>query len=301
MIKKERALAAKGLPTPHVLDAPTQRKLRRLEAIIEEMGSLLVAFSGGVDSTLLLKVTSDVLSKRAAAITATSPTYPAHELIEAKRLAREFGVRHIIVDSREIELPGFSGNTPERCYYCKDELFRIAWQEAKALGIGHVAHGANADDLKDYRPGATAAVEQKVRSPLQEAGLGKAEIRAISRGLGLSTWDKPALACLSSRFPYGTGITEERLKKVALAEETMRGLGFREFRVRYYGDTVRIETALGEMDRLIEEETRGKIVASMKNLGFIYITMDLEGYRTGSMNEVLGKDPSDESQRNEGA
>ncbi|MBI5344353.1 MAG: ATP-dependent sacrificial sulfur transferase LarE [Deltaproteobacteria bacterium] len=267
--------------------AHEKRKL--LNEILGKMDSLLVAFSGGVDSTFLLKAAAIALQGRVVAMTATSPTYPEREFKEASALANQIGVRHVIVESNELEIPNFSDNTDKRCYYCKHALFEIALENARSLGLTAAADGSNADDMKDYRPGRTAASELGIRSPLQEAGLTKNEIRILSREMGLPTWNKPSFACLSSRFPYGTEITEERLGKVGRGEDLLFGLGFRQFRVRYHGDTVRIEVAPMELPAFLDNGLRLKAVEGFKEIGFTYVTLDLQGYRTGSMNEVLKK------------
>ena len=259
-------------------------KYERLQAILREMGSVLVAFSGGVDSTFLLRVAHDLLGEGAVALTATSPTYPQGEFREAQELAGSIGARQIVVDSNELEIPGFSANPRDRCYHCKKELFQLCLERAAALGLACVADGSNQDDLGDYRPGRRAVAELGVRSPLLEAGLTKAEIRELSRELGLPTWEKQAFACLSSRFPYGTEITADRLAMVERCEESLKARGFRVYRVRYHGDTARIELDPAELPRLLQPELRSEIVGEFKRAGFKYVALDLEGYRTGSMN-----------------
>lgn len=266
-----------------------QEKLTQLKNNLAAMESALVAFSGGVDSTFLLRVARDVLGpERVVALTATSPTYPQHEFEESRRLAGELGVRQVVVESNELEIPGFAENAPERCYHCKHELFSLCLQRAGDLGFREVLDGSNRDDLQDYRPGRKAGEELKVRSPLVEAGLDKEDIRVLSRELGLPTWDKQPFACLSSRFPYGTTITAERLVQIDRCELFLREKGFRNYRVRYHGEIARIEVAPDEIGRLLDERLRKDVSAAFKEAGFTYVSLDLEGYRTGSMNEVLG-------------
>jgi len=264
------------------------RKRQALETLIDSFDSMLVAFSGGVDSTLLLWVACQVLgSGRVVALTATSPTYPAYEFEESRRLAGTIGVRQLVVVSNELEIPGFADNPPQRCYHCKHELFSLCVAKAGELGLAVVADGANCDDLADYRPGHQAARELGVRSPLVEAGLTKAEIRELSCQAGLPTATKQAFACLASRFPYGTRIDSQRLQQIDTCETFLRERGFTTYRVRYHGDTARIEVAVAELPRLLEPALRQELVTAFKTAGFTYVALDMEGYRTGSMNASL--------------
>lgn len=261
-------------------------KAAELRTILAGMGGCVVGFSGGVDSTLLFAVAAQVLGARALAVTATSKTYPERELAEARELAGRIGGRHMVIVSEELDIPGFRDNPSNRCYYCKKELFGKLRAIADREGLCCVLDGTNCDDAGDHRPGRGAAVELQVRSPLEEAGFTKQDIRDLSREMGLPTWDKPAFACLSSRFPYGTAITPERVDQVGAAEEALRGLGFRTLRVRYHGDVARIE--LGEDEFAGATGTlRDDVVRLVKQAGFTYVALDLQGYRTGSMNEAL--------------
>jgi uncharacterized protein len=253
------------------------------------MESVAIGYSGGVDSTLLLKVGVEVLGDRAVAMIGRSATYPTREFEEAQLLAASMGARIVVVNTEETDDLKFRENPPDRCYYCKTELFGKLGGIAEQEGLKWIADGTIVDDIGDFRPGLKAKSENEVRSPLLEAGLTKAEVREISKNLGLPTWDKPSFACLSSRFPYGTGITEENLSKVDRAETILRDFGFRNFRVRFHdANTARIEVGAQEIARFLTDGTRETIVSQLKNLGFTYVTLDLQGYRTGSMNEVLG-------------
>lgn len=264
-----------------------QDKLNQLKIIIEEMGSVAVAFSGGTDSTFLLKVAHDVLGDKAAAVTARSASYPLRELRQAGDFANGNGIRHEIIDSEELEIEGFSSNPVNRCYLCKKELFSKVVEFAKANGLRHVADGSNIDDLDDYRPGMQAVKELGVRRPLMEANLGKAEIRALSREMGLPTWDRPAFACLSSRFPYGHAITIEKLGAIDELEQFLLDLGFRQVRVRCHGDLARIEVAQDERGRFVDTGVMDTVHEKFRARGFVYVALDLKGYRMGSMNEPI--------------
>jgi uncharacterized protein len=271
------------------MQASLQAKYDHLRAIVSQAGSAIIAFSGGVDSTFLLKVCVDVVGEKALAITARSETFPKRELQEAKALAESIGALHLIIDTEELAAPGFSNNPPHRCFLCKSELYSKLTQIAKDRRIPSVFDGSNADDVGDFRPGRKAARELGVRSPLEEAALGKEEVRTLSRMLNLPTWDKPAFACLSSRFPYHTRITKSALRQVEDAEDFLWNLGMREFRVRHHDTIARIELGPRELSLFLEGGRQNEIVQHLKSLGYKYVTLDLEGYRTGSMNETLSK------------
>jgi uncharacterized protein len=259
------------------------------------MESVIVAFSAGVDSTFVAAVAADVLGERALAVTGVSPSIPDSEVEEAKALAAQIGIRHVLLGTSEMDRPGYVENSPQRCYHCKTELYSLLEEMADADGYAYVADGCNMDDLGDHRPGRVAASEHRVRSPLIEAEMTKAEIRELSKARGLPTWDKPAMACLSSRIPYGTPVTVEALDQIGAAEAFLRGLGIRQLRVRHHGDVARIEVESENIAAVVEN--RERIVRRLKNLGYQYVTIDLAGFRSGSMNETLGRSDAATSTR----
>ena len=266
-----------------------QNNKEKLISMLKKYNNLIVAFSGGVDSTFLLQMANEVIEGNVVAVTAQSPLHPERETEFTKKFAKRLGIKHIIMQSREMSRPDFVANTKDRCYACKKLLAEDLLKLASDMGIKHVAHGANMDDLDDFRPGFKAAGEMGIIAPLMDAGMTKKDIRMLSKEMDLVTWDKPSMACLASRIPYGTPITDEALKKIDRAEQFVLSLGFISCRVRYHNEVARIEVSPGDFKRLFDDKTRIAIISKFKNIGFLYISMDLEGYIQGSMNRSLKK------------
>ncbi|HWO90787.1 MAG TPA: ATP-dependent sacrificial sulfur transferase LarE [Methylomirabilota bacterium] len=266
------------------LDRHDATRLESARVIVRGMSSALIAYSGGVDSSLLLKLALDELGDRAVAVLASSPAYPESEQQEARELAQQLGARLVEVSTAEVELDAYRRNNPDRCFHCKEELFETLEPVRRDLGLDHIAYGATADDAGDHRPGHGSAVRRGIRFPLLEAGMGKAEIRAAARGLGLRNWNKPSFACLSSRIPHGTEVTVGALRQIEAAEAAIKALGFRQVRVRHHGDVARIEVDPEEIARLLSE--RERVVAALQAAGYRFVSVDLEGYATGSLNRT---------------